>query len=166
MIPMPPKMLKRLLFIRIAKGDAEEVQEVLDWGADPNWTSPKGRPALVRAVRGLSINADVVGVLLRAGADACSRDQLGETALDRVSKRLARYQGRPRKVPARSRSLTPGGELRLPESEWKYIESMETEHPGFEEVYLASRRKAAERVCDPRMHIERAEQLLREASGR
>lgn len=160
MIPLSPKHLHRLFFIRIAKGDAEQVEEVLSWGADPNWKSPGGRPALVRAVRGICISADVIRVLLEAGANPNERDQLDETALERVRKRLARYEGRPRIVPRRSRSLTPGGELILDKREWEFIESMESEHPGFEDEYLASRRKAAERVCDPRTQLERAEALL------
>lgn len=160
MIPLAPKHLLRLLFSRISKGDAEQVQEVLSWGADPNWTSPGGRPALVRAVRGICISADVVRVLLEAGAQPSARDQLGETALERVRKRLARYEGCPRRVPCRSRSLSPGGELILDKREWEFIESMEAAHPGFEDEYLASRRKAAEHVCDPRSQLERAETLL------
>ncbi len=160
MIPPPRKYLLRFLFIRIGKGDAEQVRETLDWGADPNWTSPKGRPALVRAVRGICINAEVVRVLLQAGADPSARDQLGETALERVQKRLARYEGRPRKVPRRSPSLTPGGELRLRKEEWNFVDEMEAKHPGFEDEYIELRRKAAESVCDPRTQLERAEQLL------
>lgn len=159
-IELPPKYLRRFLFIRIGKGDAEQVQETLDWGADPNWLSPKGRPAIVRAVRGICISADVVRVLLEAGADPSVRDQLGETALERVRKRLARYEGRPRRTPKRSSSLTPGGELILPKREWKFIEEMEAEHAGFEELYLETRRKAAEHICDPRSQIELAETLL------
>ncbi|MBN8596184.1 MAG: hypothetical protein J0L78_00770 [Planctomycetes bacterium] len=160
MIEMPRKYLRRFLFIRIGKGDAEQVRETLDWGADPNWRSPKGRPAIVRAVRGICISADVVRVLLDAGADASARDQLGETALERVRKRLARYADRPRIVPERSKSLTPGGELVLPKHEWKFIEEMDAKHSGFEELYLESRRKAAEKICNPRANIERAEAIL------
>lgn len=156
----PKEFLHKLLFIRIGKGDAEQVEEVLAWGADPNWKSPGGRPAIVRAVRGICISADVVRVLLEAGADPRERDQLGETALERVRKRLARYADRPRKKHRRSRSLTPGGELILPKREWDFIESMESEHPGFEDEYLKSRRKAAESVCDPRAQLEVALALL------
>lgn len=157
---LPQPMLRKLMFIRIAKGDAEQVQETLDWGADPNWKSKKGRPALVRAVRGLGVEFDVVKTLLNAGADPRATDELGCTALDHVRRRLLKYEGRPRKTPKRSPSLSPGGELVLKEFEWEFIEKMESEHPGFTDDYLKERRKAAERIFDPRGNLERIAALL------
>lgn len=52
------------------------------------------------------------------------------------------------------------GELVLQEHEWEFIERMETEHPGFTDDYLEQRRKAAEKVFDPRSNLERIVALL------
>lgn len=160
---LPEPMLRKLMFIRIAKGDAEQVQETLDWGANPNSKTRKGRPAIVRAVRGYAVDAEVVKVLLNAGADPRATDQLGMTALDHARRRLQKYEGKPRKKPRRSPSLTPGGELVLKEFEWEFIETMEAEFPGFTDDYLAERRKVAERVFDPRGNLERIVTLLEQA---
>lgn len=108
----------------------------------------------------MCVHSDVVRVLLEAGADPSMRDQLDETALDRVRKRLARYQDRPRVPVRRSKSLTAGGELVLPKHEWRFIEKMEAEHAGFEELYLETRRKVAAKIFDPRSHLELAAALL------
>src|SRR5256885_2065475 len=50
----PPWLVRRLFFIRIGKGYPDQLQETLDWGADPNWRTRKGTPALIRAVRTMS----------------------------------------------------------------------------------------------------------------
>jgi hypothetical protein len=160
MSDLPKPTLRKLMFLRIAKGDAEQVQETLDWGADPNWYSKKGRPALVKAVRGYSIDVEVVKTLLNAGADPRATDELGLTALDHARRRLLKYEGKPRKTPKRSPSLSAGGELVLQEHEWEFIERMESEHPGFTDDYLEQRRKAAEKVFDPRSNLERIVALL------
>ncbi len=148
------------MFLRIAKGDAEQVAETLSWGAGPNWRTKKGTPAIVRAVRGDSCASAVVKLLLEAGADPHAADASGLTALGHVRRRLLKYEGRPRKPARRSPSLTPGGELRLDPAEWEFIEKLEAECPGEGDVYLAERRKIAERVFDPRGELERMLALL------
>ncbi len=156
-------MLRRLLFVRIAKGDAEEVGEVLVWGGDPNSVSNKGTPAIIRATRGFAPTAGVIRVLLDQGADPAVTDAEGRTALDHVRRRLAKYQGRPRKPPRRSRALTPGGELVLPEWKWKRLEH-ERANPDFGddfvEGYLEARRKAASRTFDTRSELEKMLPML------
>lgn len=52
MIDLPQKLVHRSLLLRIGKGDSDQVRETLDWGANPNWRSRKGRCAIVLAVRG------------------------------------------------------------------------------------------------------------------
>ena len=159
----PKWFLRRLLFIRIAKGDAEQVREVIGWGADPNWVTKKRRPAIVKSVRGFSVDAETIKVLLDNGADPHATDEMGCTALDHAKRRLAKYDGRPRRPIRRSPSLTAGGELNLQEHEWEFINEMETKHPGFEDDYLESRRKAAEKVFDNRGNLQRAVPLLEAA---
>jgi hypothetical protein len=107
--------------------------------------------------------ADVVRVLLDAGADPNALDPHGHTALFYARRRLAKFEvggGRPRRKPRRSQSLTPGGELRLSEREWRHIEEMEAAHPGYEEMYLKERRKVAERVFDNRGNLEKIVEML------
>lgn len=166
---LPRAMLRKLFFLRIGKGDGEQVQETIDWGADPNWCTSRGTPAIVRAVRGINASADVVHVLLAAGADVAAPDANGLTAIDHVRRRLLKYEGKPRIKPRRSRSLSPGGELILPEREWKFMERMAEKHPSigerFAEDYLAARRKAAEQVRDPRTQVERMLEMLESNPG-
>ncbi len=156
-------MLRRLLFIRIAKGDGEEVAEVLSWGGDANSVSTRGTPAIVRSVRGFAARAEVVRVLLDHGADPRATDADGHTALDHVRRRLAKHEGRPRKPVRRSRSLTAGGELVLPEWEWKRLER-DRANPAFGddfvEGYLEARRKVASRTFDVRTELEKMLPML------
>lgn len=156
----PMWLVRRLFFIRISKGDAEQVQETLDWGADPDWRTRKGTPAIVRAARTMGAESAVVEVLLKAGADPAAADARGLTALDHARRRLLKYEGKPRRPPRRSPSLTPHGDLRLRPEEWEFIDKMTAKHPEFEEDYLRERRKVAERIFDPRANLERIVEML------
>jgi hypothetical protein len=157
---LPDHHKRRLLILRVMKADAEQVEEVLSWGADPNWCTKGGAPAIVRLVTNHTVMADVVAVLLKRGADPNATDAQGRTALEYVRTRLAKYEGKPRVQPRRSPSLTPGGELRLSEREWKFIERLERECPGEAEEYLKERRKAAERMFDNRGNLEKIQAML------
>ncbi len=105
---MPDKFKRRFLILRVMKADAEQVEEVLSWGANANWCTKGGMPAIIRLVTNRTVMADVVKVLLKHGADPNVRDQNGLTALDHARRRLVKYEGKPRKPPWRSPSLTPG----------------------------------------------------------
>jgi hypothetical protein len=163
---LPDSFKRRLLILRVMKADAEQVEEVLSWGADPNWRTKGGMPALVRLVTNRTVMADVVAVLLKHGADPNAMDSLGLTALDHARQRLATWEGKPRSTPRRSPSLTPGGELRLPQHEWDHIDEMEAMHPGAGEMYLKERRKAAERVFDNRGNLEKVVAMLEAVTGK
>ena len=158
---MPDSFKRRLLILRVMKADAQQVEEVLSWGANPNWCTKGGMPAIIRLVRNHTVMSDVVKVLINHGADPNVRDKDGLTALDHARRRLVKYQGKPRKPPRRSPSLTPGGELRLQPYEWRAIEQMEKKSPHFAEMYLRERRKVAERVFDDRGNLERIVEMLK-----
>ncbi len=163
---LPTWLVRNLFFLRIGKGDAEQVQETLDWGADPNWRTKKGTPAIIKAVRQMTVESSVVDTLLKAGADPSVTDDKGLTALDHARRRLLKWEGKPRKPPRRSPSLTPHGDVRLHPEEHKFIEEMTAKYPEFEMDYLASRRKAAERVFDTRGNLERIVETLERAGRR
>jgi hypothetical protein len=159
-MPYPTWFLQRMLFAAIGQADADKVRNWLAEGADPNGTTPAGTPLLIRAVREHTVEFDIVKALLDAGADHTVSDRHALTALDHARRRLLKFEGKPRRQPRPSRSLTPGGELRLPEREWQHIRVTEAQHPGYEEMYLEERRKAAERVFDTRGNLERIIPLL------
>jgi hypothetical protein len=77
---------------------------------------------------------------------------------------LAKYEGRPRKKPRRSPSLTPHGDVILRPAEHKFLDELMRAHPEeadrIEADYLRERRKAAERVFDTRGNLERIVELL------
>lgn len=169
MLKYPEWFLRRMLFITIYKGEGDRVREWIIEGADPNWLSPKGRPALIRAVRNSIVEFDVVKALLDNGADPKATDELGCTALDHARRRLAKYDGRPRRKPRRSPSLTEHGDVILDPSENAHLDEIREKHPesadDFEQMYLEERRKAAERTFDTRGNLERIVPLLESVSG-
>lgn len=159
-VNMPPHMLRRLFFIRLQKADADQLREVIHRGADPNWKSNQGTPALIWLVRGFCVESAAVKALLDNGADPRATDTAGLTILDYARRRLSKYEGRPRTPPRRSSSLSPGGELILPNWEWDSLEKDRDENPEFVEDYLEERRKVAGRVFDTRGNLERIVSML------
>jgi hypothetical protein len=158
--PYPEYLTRRMFMSGVRKGDAEQVREWVLHGADVNQRTRSGRPPIVVALTTSTTEASVVKALLDNGADPGATDALGMTALDHARRRLAKYEGRPRRPVRRSRFLTAGGELNLSPREWAHIEAMEAKYPGFSETYLVERRKVAERVFDTRGNLERIVALL------
>lgn len=164
-VNLPPHILRRLFLIRLRTADADELREVILWGADPNWKSNQGTPALIWLVRGFRVESAAVKALLDNGADPRATDSAGLTILDYARQRLARFEGRPRTPPRRSSSLSPGGELILPNWEWDSLEKDRDENPEFVEDYLEERRKVASRVFDTRGNLERIISMLENHLG-
>lgn len=151
----------------IGMGDAEQLREVFDRGGDPNCTDRGGRPALTRAVVGRAVEADIVRVLLEAGADPKIPGPDGMTPLQRARLRLAKYDGKPRRAPRRSPSLTAGGEVKLHPFENRALDRLRETDPDiadeFEAEYLEGRRRIAERVFDTRGNLEKIVPMLEAA---
>lgn len=171
---LPPSIRRPLiapvrLFRLIGLADPERVGECLRWGADPNARNPKGRPALTHAVRGHTVEASVVRVLLEHGANPNNLDRFGMTALDHARRRLEKYEGRPRREPRRSPSLLPNGDVKISPAEGRWLDRMRERHPDsadeFELAYLEQRRKAAERVYDTRGNLEKIVEMLAPVTG-
>jgi hypothetical protein len=153
----------------IGMGDPDRLREVFDLGADPNCKDRSGRPALVRAICGSTVEASIVRVLLEAGADSRIPGPDGLAPLERARRRLLKYEGKPQRRPRRSPSLTPGGEVRLHRFENRALDRIRETHPdiaeGFEADYLEARRKVAERVFDTRGNLEQIVPLLEAAEA-
>lgn len=154
----------QLLLIRAGLADPERILDSLADGADINAQSRKGRTALSRAILAPIVDARVVELLLQHGADRSIPDLAGLTPLDHARRRLARYEGKPRRPPRRSPCLTAGGEVILNEAEVEFLDSLHDEHPAIadeiEATYLRERRKAAERIIDDRGNLEKIVELL------
>lgn len=166
--PKTRHLFERLLRLAADKGDHEQVAERLSWGIDPNCRSPKlARTPLIRNCTNHAPESRVVKVLLDAGADHTIADARGHTALDYARRRLARFEGKPRKAPRRSPSLTPHGDVKLHDFEHRMLDRFREKHPehadDYEEIYLHERRKAAERVFDTRGELEKIVVLLEAA---
>ena len=167
---MPKSALNRLLHIRICKGDGEQVREILEFGADATGQTKRGTPFIVRATRGNLIHHTVVAALLANGADPFSQDALGRTAIDHVQRRLAMFEGKPRRKPRQSGSLDEHGNLKLPPWELEHLQQHLAENPetgqAFVDEYMRARRKAAARTFDSRAELEKMVPLLERAMAR
>ncbi len=167
--PRHRRGFERLLHLACWKGDPEQVAERLSWQIDPDCRSKKSqRTPLIRAITGNDPLASVVELLLKAGADPSLSDIHGKSALDYARARLARYEGKPRKPPRRSPSLTPHGDIRLRPAEHAFLDRIRRDHPEdadeYEAMYLAERRKAAERTFDVRGNLEKIVPMLERAT--
>jgi len=162
---------EKLLRIAAWKGDPEQVQERLSWKIDPNCRNRKSaRTPLIRAVTGPDPIARVVELLLDAGADPSLTDLRGRSALDYARDRLARFEGKPRKPPRRSPNLTPHGDLKLNAHDHHMLDRIRRTDPEHadeqEEIYLAEKRKAAERTFDVQGNLEKIVPMLERAQGK
>lgn len=156
------------LFVAITGGNPSFIRLLVnEFNADPNHRDLRGRTCLMRAVRGRIVELAVVQTLLEVGADASLTDAEGLTALDHALTRLATYEGKLRKPPRRSPSLTPHGDIKLRPFEHRALDRMHETHPAiaeeFEAGYLLARREAAERVFDTRGNLE---QIVRHLEAR
>jgi uncharacterized protein len=75
----------------VHSGDASEVQRFIDDGADVNAPNEIGWTPLMDAA-GYNPDPDVIGILLKAGANARATNRDGETALD-IAQRNPDLQG-------------------------------------------------------------------------
>lgn len=145
-------------------GNVELVRQRLADGADPNACDKRGNAAIIRAVRGPIVEAAAVRALLDAGADPHATDVTGLTALDHARRRLLRYEGKPRRQPRRSPSLTEHGDVRLRPEENDFLDELCAAHPEDADeivlMYTEERRKAAERVFDTRGNLEKIVEML------
>jgi hypothetical protein len=159
--PKHRRTFEKLLILAAKRGDAEQVAERLSWGIDPNCTTPKGRTPLIANIRSGSPNSGVAKALLQAGADASLTDQAGLTALDYARRKLARLQAKPRKR-RKSPNLDENNQLRLPAWEQKELDRMRREgcDPDFLKMYWQERLKAARRVFNDPVEVERIVELL------
>jgi hypothetical protein len=96
--PQFRRKFERLLDLACQRGDADLVAERLSWGIDPNCTFAKGRTPLMSNIRKACPSAATVEALLKAGADPELIDEAGLTALDYARRKLAKLQGKRRKV--------------------------------------------------------------------
>lgn len=67
------------VFNAVFRGDAAELQKLLDGGADCNARDKDGRTPLIQAA--IDGKEDIVRILLAKGADPAVQDRLGYTAL-------------------------------------------------------------------------------------
>lgn len=77
--------LNKKLFEMIVEGNTEKVQQIIDTGIDVNAVDEDGVTFLMTAV--FLRRADIVNLLLQAGADPAISDALGETAMDIARKK-------------------------------------------------------------------------------
>lgn len=74
------KSLSKKLIIRSRRGDLDQVQKLIEDGADVNYKEKFGLPALIWATK--NGHARVIALLLENGADPNTFDSSGETALN------------------------------------------------------------------------------------
>ncbi len=158
---------EELLRLAASRGDAEQVEERLSWGIDPNAAGKLGRTALIINVKGHSPSSAVVKALLKAGADVTHIDHKGLTALDYARRKLARINQKPRKPPRKSPSLDENGQIILAKFEQRMMDEVRRKSPDiakeFIEDYIRERVKAAKRVFNDPVEVEQVVELLEAA---
>jgi hypothetical protein len=157
-----------LLRLAAGRGDVDQVKERLSWGIDPNCESKAGRTALICNVTSCCPSSGVARALLKAGADPLHTDHKGLTALDYARRKLARIDLRPRKPPRKSRSLDENNQLILSKFDRKWLDGIRRQFKGnqrkeYVRIYLEERLKAARRVFNDPVEVEKIIDLLEAA---
>lgn len=168
--PAHRRQFEKLLLLACQRGDADLVAERLAWGIDPNCTFVRGKSPLIANVRGSCPSAATVETLLKAGADPGLMDEAGLTPLDYARRKLLHLQARPgrkRKPP----SLDENDQLRLGPEEQAELAKMRDELGAddcrdFFRTYWQERRRAARRVFNDPVEVEKIIDLLMAASER
>ena len=159
---------EKLLYLAAKRGDAEQVAERLSWGIDPNCTFAKGRTPLIANAKGFCPSAATVKALLDAGADPSAIDEAGLTALDYARRKLAKLQLKPRRR-RKSPSLDENNQLKLPKWEQDELDRTRRENPDlgpeFFRTYLQERLRAARRVFNDPVEVEKIVEMLEAVEG-
>jgi Ankyrin repeats (3 copies) len=166
--PEHQRNFEKLLYLACQRGDADLVAERLSWGINPNCNFSRGRTPLIANVRGSCPSAATVQALLEHGADPDARDESGLSALDYARRKLARLQARPQPR-RRSPSLDENDQLQLSEAEQAELDAMRQEmpdaDPAFFRIWWQERLRAARRVFNDPIQVEKIVELLEAAGG-
>jgi hypothetical protein len=161
------RQFEQLLYLAAKRGDADLVQERLQWGIDPDCTFAKARTPLIANVRGSCPSAATVKALLQHGADPAAADESGLTALDYARRKLLRLSNGRRRPPRRSPSLDENGQLILSPREQAQFDQLRAEHPEWSaerlQIYWQERLRAARRRFNDPDEIEAIIDLLEAA---
>jgi len=167
--PEHRRRFEKLLYLAAQRGDADVVEERLSWGIDPNCSFAKGRTPLIANSRGSCPSAATVEALLKHGADPAWMDEAGLTALDYARRKLARLQNRPVRRRHKSPSLDENDQLQLSPDEQKEVDDMRRElgenAKDFLRIWWKERLRAARRVFNDPVQVERIVALLEKAGG-
>jgi hypothetical protein len=166
--PEHRRQFEKLLYLAAQRGDADLVAERLSWGIDSNCVFSKGRTPLIANVRGSCPSAATVRALLERGADPNLTDESGLTALDYARRKLTRLQARPTRRRRKSPSLDENDQLRLSPDEQAELDKMRQEvggDPDFLRIWWQERLRAARRVFNDPVQLEKIVEILEEADG-
>ena len=167
--PEHRRRFEKLLYLAAKRGDADLVAERLSWGIDPNCTFAKGCTPLMGNIRSSCPSAATVQALLKQGADPSLIDEAGLTALDYARRKLAKMQAKPAPPRRKSPSLDENDQLCLSPEEQAELDSMRKElggaDPEFLRIWWQERLRAARRVFNDPVQVEKIVELLEAASA-
>jgi hypothetical protein len=167
--PKHRRRFEKLLYLAATRGDADLVAERLSWGIDPNCRFAKNRTPLIANAKGFCPSAATVQALLASGADPELMDELGLTALDYARRKLALIQARPNRRHRKSPSLDENNQLRLGPEEQAELDEMRRElgddSRDFMRIWWQERLRAARRVFNDPVQVEKIVEMLEAASG-
>lgn len=168
--PKHRRQFEKLLHLACQRGDADLVAERLSWGIDPNCVGVKGRTPMIANAGSSNPSAATIKALLAAGADPAITDDAGLTALDYARRKLLRIQARPRRQPRKSPSLDENDQLQLTKAEQAELDQVRGEMPAedardFVRIWWQERLRAARRVFNDPVQVEKTVELLEAAAG-